>query len=301
MDNDTRRSAWAYLRRVIDKPSSDLNELLWPTGDPAAPAQVIEVAERIQQRDPDLPEPLLEMIEGRTAFSGFHDLVWAESAGWRLLTPDDDEWPSEVIAGADAAAPFALYVRGTGDLAEMLKSAVTVTGTRVTLQEQCAAASNIGSTLSNSGRTIVSSGGVGIDNEVLGGALITRRAARALAVLPCGPGVDYPRSNVKEFDYIAQRGLLVTEHAPGDQPSRQRILETHRILAAMGEATVMVAAAYRSGSLDVCAKAKSLGRPVFALTGPENVTNYVGNLQLIEDDRAAAFDDADDLLAKLDA
>jgi len=50
------------------------------------------------------------------------------------------------------------------------------------------------------------------------------------------------------LDAIAERGTVISEYPPGTTPARHRFLVRNRLIAAMGEATVVLEAGRRSGS-----------------------------------------------------
>lgn len=81
---DERRLAWVYLSRVVAGPCAALSALIETVG-------VIEAARAV--RECALPEVLQGPTEARRGIDRAEaDLAWIESAGGRVLTPDDAEW-----------------------------------------------------------------------------------------------------------------------------------------------------------------------------------------------------------------
>jgi DNA processing protein len=85
--------------------------------------------------------------------------------------------------------------------------------------------------------------------------------------------------------------------APGATPTKWRFLARNRILGALSGATVIVEAGYRSGSLNVAARAAELGRPVGAVPGPVTSAASAGTHRLLREGIASLVADAADITA----
>ena len=144
--------AWIYLRQTIEASNADILNLLWPEGwenrledrdtGEGAPPDVRGLASRIRHRDPSLPRRILESTATRVDCDPEAELDAATAAGFRLVTPQDQEWPETLDhafariddRGSDqnsavrglAAAPFALWLRGNGNLRNLSRQSVTV-------------------------------------------------------------------------------------------------------------------------------------------------------------------------------
>jgi DNA processing protein len=70
--------------------------------------------------------------------------------------------------------------------------------------------------------TVVSGAAYGIDVAAHRGALAAR--GPTLAVLACGVDRAYPAAHTTLLDYLAERGLVVSELPPGCSPTRLRFL-----------------------------------------------------------------------------
>lgn len=95
MDDETMR-AWAYLSRVSEPPCSGLAALVSQVGP-------VEAAERIARAavDPDLADGTAARREIDRAVA---DLDILRRRGGRLITPDDDEWPTLGFAAFSGSA-----------------------------------------------------------------------------------------------------------------------------------------------------------------------------------------------------
>jgi len=67
-----------------------------------------------------------------------------------------------------------------------------------------------------------------------------------VAVLGCGVDHDYPRAHAALAAAIAQRGLILSEYAPGVEPAPWRFPARNRIVAGLADVTVVVEARERS-------------------------------------------------------
>ena len=169
------------------------------------------------------------------------DLEALDNGTARLLTPEDDDWPSGPLTSLDNRAPLALWVRGSGSLAELTTSAVTVTGSHDASGYGNTVAADFGYELARTGVTVISSGGYGVDEAAQRGALAAD--GRMIVVLANGVDRPHPHQQARLFEAVVdQGGLLVSEYPIGTPPTRTRIHARCRPLAALGAATLIVEA-----------------------------------------------------------
>ncbi|MBN1174549.1 MAG: DNA-processing protein DprA [Micromonosporaceae bacterium] len=212
--------------------------------------------------------------------SSFADRVQERAArlGARVITPDDEEWPTRVedlvrIARQDRSPvdrdtdpPVCLWVRGASSLAESLDRSVALVGARAETPYGGHVATELGYELAAHDWTVVSGGALGIDAAAHRGTLAA--GGLTVAVLACGIDRPYPAANASLFERIAEQGLLISEWPPGAAPYRQRFLIRNRVIAAGTLGTVIVEAALRSGARQTLGRARMLGRSVMAVPGP---------------------------------
>ncbi|MET0928526.1 MAG: DNA-processing protein DprA [Aeromicrobium sp.] len=228
----------------------------------------------------------------------------AASAGLRWISPGHREWPArladldhvEALHGS-TGAPLGLWLRGTGNLAQLTEQSVAIVGARDCTTYGAECASDLGADLTDAGWTVVSGAAYGIDACAHRGALAMGRPT--VAVLACGSDVDYPRSHSSLLDRIAEEGLVVSEHAPGQVPVKRRFLSRNRIIAGLSVGTVVVEAALRSGSLNTLHRADQLGRVTMALPGPVTSQASGGTHAAVRDGRAVLVTSGKDVLEEL--
>src|ERR1022692_1705423 len=153
----------------------------------------------------------------------------AERDGIRLLCPGDPGWPPG-LDDLGTARPYALWVRGTTDLAACCEKSLAVVGARAATAYGTHIAAEIAADLAGRGWVIVAGAAYGIDAAAHHGALAA--GGLTIAVLACGPDIPYPREHRGLLADIAAHGAVISEYPPGSRPTRLRFLARNRIIAA---------------------------------------------------------------------
>lgn len=143
------------------------------------------------------------------------------------------------------------------------------------------------------GFAIVSGAAYGIDGMAHRSAL----ASRGLTVAVLAGGVDrfYPSGHDGLLRRIVEAGAVVSELPCGSAPTKWRFLQRNRLIAAMSNATVVLEAGWRSGSLNTAGHAACLGRPLGAVPGPVSSPTSAGCHRLIREYDAICVTDADEM------
>jgi DNA processing protein len=161
--------------------------------------------------------------------------------------------------------PPGLFLRGAGAADLLTRTAVAVVGARSCSPYGSQVARTCGRELAAAGLVVISGLARGIDGEAHRGAL--EAGGLTVAVLGCGIDRDYPASHRELAARISERGLIVSEYAPGVEPAPWRFPARNRIVAGLAGATVVVEARERSGALITADFALEQGREVFAVPG----------------------------------
>ena len=188
--------------------------------------------------------------------------------------------------------PAGLFVRG-GRIplaAVMATPRVVIVGTRKPTPYGLLLAEAFAATFARAGVTVVSGLAMGIDGRSHEGALWA--GGMSIAVLGCGADVIYPRSHRKLYSMVADQGAVLSELPPGATPTRWTFPQRNRVLAALGDAVLVVEAGVTSGALQTADWALELGRPVFAVPGPITGENHRGTNRLIYEGAFPALDPA---------
>jgi DNA processing protein len=181
------------------------------------------------------------------------------AAGWRWMTPDDDDYPALLAATSDP--PLGLFVRGRVDD----RAAVAIVGSRKATPYGRQVARLLGEELGGAGVIVVSGMARGVDEAAHRGAVAA--GGRSWAVWGAGPDRIYPPEHGELAEELAKRGALITEYPPGTPPRRHHFPERNRILAGLARAVVVIEAAARSGALITARLAMEEGREVLAVPG----------------------------------
>ena len=220
-----------------------------------------------------------------------------ESAGGYFLTSDDRQWPP--LLNDLAAAPIGLVVKGKVE--PLSDRSIAIVGTRNPTPYGARIASDFAAGFVDREWLIVSGGAYGIDTHAHKGALIAEGVT--IAVIASGIDINYPAGNERLFAEIAELGAIVSEVMPGVPAFPSRFLTRNRIIAALSVSTLVVEAAFRSGSLRTARDAAELMRPVMAIPGPINSPTSEGTHRLIGE-RAAeivtSVADAVELISSLE-
>ena len=198
-----------------------------------------------------------------------------EKSGAQFITPESTNWPPSL--NDLNAAPIGLVVKG--DLSALSERSLAIVGTRNPTPYGVRIAGDFAAGFVDREWNIVSGGAYGIDSAAHKGALIAE--GRTIAVLAAGIDVAYPAGNARLFAEIAENGALVSEVLPGAHAIPSRFLTRNRIIAALSQATLVVEAAFRSGSLRTARDAAELMRPVMAIPGPISAPTSEGCHRLI--------------------
>ena len=179
----------------------------------------------------------------------------------RLITPDDEDWPEQL--NDLAAPPIGLILKG--NINALHQPSLAIVGTRNPTSYGARIAGEFAAGFADREWAIVSGGAYGIDSYAHKGALIAEGVT--VAVVASGIDINYPAGNTRLFAEICESGAMVTEFMPGHRALPNRFLTRNRLIAALSKATLVVEAAFRSGSLRTARDAAEIFRPVMAIPG----------------------------------
>lgn len=195
--------------------------------------------------------------------------------GASLLTPQDFDWPEQLNDLANP--PVALVVKG--NLNVLKTPSLAIVGTRNPTNYGARIAGDFAAGFVDREWAIVSGGAYGIDSFAHKGALIAE--GLTIAIIACGVDINYPAGNARLFSEICESGAIVSEFMPGQKALPNRFLTRNRLIAGLSKATLVVEAAFRSGSLRTARDAAEIFRPVMAIPGAINSPTSEGCHRLI--------------------
>lgn len=197
-------------------------------------------------------------------------------------------YPEEL--GQLSHPPAGLFVRGSELTLKRLLAVprVTIVGTRGATAYGARATDAFATAFAARGVGVISGMALGIDGRAHEAAF--KAGGLTAAVLGCGPDVVYPPRNRWLYERLVSDGVLLSELPPGTEPARWTFPRRNRLLAALGDAVVVVEAPRASGALQTVTWALDLGRPVFSVPGSIYAEKHVGCNQLLYDGAGAAVD-----------
>ncbi len=219
-----------------------------------------------------------------------------EKSGIAFLIPEDNEWPARL--NELAVPPVALFIKG--NIEALSQQSLAIVGTRNPTQYGIRAAQEFAAGFVDREWAIVSGGAYGIDSAAHKGALVAEGVT--IAVTASGLDSPYPAGNQRLFEEIIENGAIITEYLPGVVARPHRFLVRNRLIAALSKATLVVEAAFRSGSLRTARDAAELARPVMAIPGPITAPTSEGCHRLIGERSAelvTSIADAHELITSL--
>lgn len=280
---------WAHLVEPGDGASGRLVAAHGPVG-------ALEAA--LGRRETSALTPA-ELAEGRKRWSPRLDpdalAVGLDAALGRsigLVTRADEEWP-EQLDELGAHAPHCLWVRGDRTVLAQLRPSVAIVGARAATSYGEHVALELSAELAGGGIPVISGGAYGIDGAAHRAALGV--GGTTVALLAGGVDRSYPSGHAGLMDRVAATGAVVSEVPYGAAPTKWRFLQRNRLIAALSDATVVVEAGWRSGSLNTAGHAAALSRPLGAVPGPVTSAASAGTHRLLREYDAACITNAADV------
>lgn len=209
----------------------------------------------------------------------------AKSLGAHLVTANSIFYPSGFV-DLERSMPGVLWVLGNPALLTAHKL-VSIVGSRSTSVYGRNTASDLAVVAADNQIVTVSGGAFGIDATVHQATMAAGGAT--IAAMAGGIARLYPASNRSMLEQVVATGAVISEVPPNTAPAKWRFLMRNRLIAALGQATVVVQAGHKSGSINTASAALELGRRVAVVPGPINSVYSAGchkflnqNLGLVE-------------------
>lgn len=200
-----------------------------------------------------------------------------DRVGARVVTQEDAVYPQAFRALADP--PFVLYA--IGDVHLMSEPAIAVVGTRAPTDYGRGVAGRLAYELARAGYGITSGMAKGIDAAAQAAAL----DAGGATVGVLGHGIDrvYPPENERLFRRVRERGLLISEMAPGEEPLAGNFPRRNRLISALSAGVLVVEMGHKSGARHTVEYALEMGKEVFAVPGQIGSAMSAGTNQLLKE------------------
>jgi DNA processing protein len=231
--------------------------------------------------------------------------AWLQAPGMpgvqrAIVTWGDSDYPSALLDTPDP--PMILYALGqTARLKKLgASSCIAMVGSRNPTPQGTQNAQAFAQSLSAAGLSVVSGLALGIDGAAHEGALKGAAPETLATIAVVGTGLDrvYPKHHLNLAHRIAQQGLILSEYPLGTPPLSANFPKRNRIIAGLSQATLVVEAALKSGSLITAKQALEQGKEVLAIPGSIHSTQAKGCHALIKQG-AKLVESAQDVLEEL--
>ena len=194
------------------------------------------------------------------------------------ITIEDKEYPESLKQIKNP--PKRLYLKGN---IKLLKTpGIAIVGARNCTQYGEKMAKKFAKELAEFGITIISGMALGIDK--IAHKIAIKNGGKTIAVLPSGLENIYPEENLELYnEIILNGGCVISEYEPKIKASSKNFLERNRIVSGLSLGTVVIEAAYRSGTSVTAKIAKEQGRDVFCIPGSLDNPKSIGTNNLIKE------------------
>lgn len=221
------------------------------------------------------------------------ELEFAERHGIKTMFFDQDDYPEKLKECNDG--PFVIFYKGT----QVLNNAkiISIVGTRKPTAYGEDMTRKILEELANQNILVVSGLAYGID--AYAHKFAVENEVPTIGVLAHGLDKLYPHKNRSLAKRMLDNGGLLTEFFSGTNPDRENFPKRNRIVAGIADATILVEATEKGGSLITANIANSYSRDVFAVPGRGIDLYSKGCNNLIKSNRAALIDSGKDVLAAM--
>lgn len=236
-------------------------------------------------------EKYIRKLEQKETGDAYEIVKRCQSLGVVPLLYTDERYP-KLLKEIENPPPVLYTIGQIRDLNSM--PCVGIVGTRNMTDYGKRVTEGFAFDLAKNGVCVVSGLAKGIDTAAHRGAVVA--GGYTVAVLGNPIGDVYPKENVKAFQTLYERGLVMSELYPGAPRTRADFPHRNRIISGMSSAVLVTEAGEGSGSLITARHAATQGRRVFAVPGNVGGEN-VGTNMLIKKGTTAVTESSDLLSA----
>ncbi len=194
-----------------------------------------------------------------------------------VLKKDDENYP--ILLNDIKNTPQKLYIDGNIDILNI--PSITIVGSRNMSNYGKQITRKIVKELTLAGMCIVSGLAVGIDSVAHKTCL--DYGGKTIAVLGSGLNKIYPKENTQLYKEIINKGgCAISEYEPDTEAKKLNFPARNRIVSGLSLATLVIEAAYRSGTSITAKCAFEQGKKVFCIPNSIGNKNSTGTINLIK-------------------
>ena len=175
--------------------------------------------------------------------------------GIGILTVNDTKYPKK--AKLQKNTPILLYYKGT---IKSVDKSMGIVGARRCTQEDKLFTKAYTQGHVNNGECIISGMAKGVDAYAHTACM--EAGGYTIAVLACGLDICYPSEHKLLMERISEKGLLLSEYAPGVPPAQYNFPRRNRIISAWSDRLTVIAPGKGSGAFITADESRNLGREV---------------------------------------
>ncbi len=195
-----------------------------------------------------------------------------------VLNTDDKNYP-ELLKSIDKPPEKLNY---KGDFQSVfLENTLAVVGSRKMTSYGKMVTEKLVREVSSCGITIVSGFMYGVD--ALAHQTAIENNGKTIGVLPCGVDVIHPAYQKKLYQQLLRNGFFVSEYDDNMPPERWTYPKRNRITVGLSQATLVIEAAEKSGSIISAELAKKYNRKLFAVPGSVFSETSAGTNKLLKE------------------
>lgn len=258
--NAQRHSLWRATLAASDVTATDWLALTTKRRQKIAPLPT-QAEEQLERR---LPQWRAVIRSG-----GMSEQLW-------LMGPQDDDWPTSAMNALERTAPHRLT--GWGNRALINNPLVAVVGSRDATPEALQITEILSRSLCELGMGVVSGGARGVDQTAQSTAL--RAGGNTVYALPEGLAVSEYFEECEAMD--PERVCLLSSEWPWQRWNAISALARNRVIVALSQAVIVIAAHSTGGSLMTGQTSLDLRRPTLVIDHGEVTVHTAGNRMLIQ-------------------
>jgi DNA processing protein len=259
-------------------------------------AEIVELDLDLAQFAEDLADGIARWQPRLNSGDALNAVSHAAKLGAFLITPEQELWPAG-LNDLGMHAPLVLWGRGQYSALTTFQNSLAVVGARASTGYGEHVTMETVSAIAEQGVSIVSGAAYGIDGMAHRSALAV--GGTTMAFLAGGVDRFYPSGHDALLGRIMESGLVLAEAPCGYAPTKWRFLLRNRLIAASTQATVVMEAGWRSGSLNTANHAATLGRPLGVVPGPVTSASSAGCHRLLREYDAVCVTTASEMLELL--
>lgn len=210
----------------------------------------------------------IDRLENKDTAQAFEILKRCQALNVEITGYYEERYPKSLRLIDDP--PVVLY--SIGEFRDLnVAPCVGIVGTRNMTDYGKSVAENFAYTLSKSGVYIISGLAKGIDTAAHRGAVMAD--GYTVGVLGNPIGDVYPKENLRAFETLYKRGLVISEMYPGCPRTKADFPNRNRIISAISDCVIITEAGESSGALITAHHAVAQGKDVFAVPGAVGAEN----------------------------